>query len=490
MTDDRLSTGVEGLDQVLHGGLIPERGYMLRGEPGAGKTILALHFLTSGASEDETSLFINLEEDESDIRRNAAAVGFDLDGVAFLDLSPTSEEFVEDQSYGVFEASEVEQRPVTEKIIENVREIGPDRVVVDPVTQLRYLTSDEYQFRKQVTGFVQFLEEEDATVLFTSQVTETVPDDDLQFISHGVLDLRNRETGRMIRVPKFRGSDSKGGWHSMRITDSGMEIYPKLTPDAHKREFVPETVSSGIPEMDELLHGGIERGTVTIISGPTGVGKTSLGIQFMKEAAGRGERSVIYEFEESETTLLNRSAAINIPVKEMRERGTLAVTPIEPLSKSPNEFAQMVRAEVEERNAELLMIDGTRGYQMSLRSDEERNLDRELHSVCRYLKNMGISVLLVEETENITGDFKATSRNISYIADNVIFMRYLELDGELRKTIGVLKKRMSNFERTFREFRITEHGIKVGEPLAGLRGILQGIPDSTNRTSQDADRGE
>lgn len=476
---DRMTTGVPGLDTVLHGGLIPERGYLLRGTPGAGKTILALHFLT--ATSDDTSLFVNLEEDEGDIRRNAETLGFNVDDIQFLDLTPSSDVFIENRSYSVFEPNEVETEPIASEITEQVRSIDPDRVVIDPVTQFRYLAPDEYQFRKQVTGIMQFFEEEGVTVLFTSQATQAVPDDDLQFISHGIIDLEHSELGRSIRVPKFRGSPVADGWHGFRITESGIRVFPKLQPTEHGRDITPETISSGVPEIDELLHGGIERGTVTILSGPTGVGKTTLGAQFMKEAAGRGERSVIYQLEENAKSFLNRCAAVNIPVKEMQERGTLQFVEVEPLSVSASEFAHNVRTEVEENGAKIVMIDGTGGYQLSLVGNKS-DLVTELHSLCRYLKNMGVTAILVEEIQSITGDFHATTNNISYIADNIVFLRYLEFQGELRKTIGVLKKRMTDFERTLRQFQITEHGIKVGEPLADLRGILRGTPDIATRS--------
>jgi circadian clock protein KaiC len=198
-------------------------------------------------------------------------------------------------------------------------------VVIDPITQLRYLTPDAYQFRKEVTGLIRFFEEREATVLFTSQASDEAPDDDLQFISHGVIDLQHHDTGRSVRVPKFRGSDIQGGWHGFRITERGLQVFPKLVPEDHTREFEADTISSGIPEIDELLNGGIERGTVTILSGPSGVGKTSLGAQFMKEAAGRGVRSAIYSFEESRQTLLHRSESLAIPVEAMLERDTLTI---------------------------------------------------------------------------------------------------------------------------------------------------------------------
>lgn len=230
--------------------------------------------------------------------------------------------------------------------------------------------------------------------------------------------------------------------------------------------------------MDELLNGGLERGTVTVLSGPTGVGKTTTGTQFLKEAAGRGERSVIYLFEESKSTFFTRSEAVNIPVERMVEKDTLSVTEVEPLRRSPQEFAHAIRREVEENGTEIVMIDGVAGYQISLQGDEDE-LIAHLHALNRYLKNMGVTVIMLEEIEAITGEFTATQVGLSYLADNIVFLRHLEYQGELRKVIGVLKMRTSDFERTLREFEITEHGIKVGEPMTEMRGILSGAPEWT-----------
>jgi circadian clock protein KaiC len=473
---DRLSTGIGGLDAILHGGLIPERSYLLRGEPGTGKTILGLHYLTTGTTADETSLFINLEEKTADIKQNAASLGFDLEDIHFLDLSPKSDFFAGDQGYDIFESSEVERDPMVEEIADHVSELQPDRVFVDPITQLRYLSTDEYQFRKQALSFMRLLSEQGATVLFTTQATEDAPDDDLQFMSDGTIELGHASTGRSINVPKFRGSETESGDHGMEITNRGLEVYPELTPGEYDQEFVAESISSGVPEVDELLNGGIARGTVTVMSGPTGVGKTTTGTQFMKEAAGRGEHSVMYLFEESEATFMQRSEAVNIPVAKMRERGTLTVEEVEPLQVSPQEFAQKVRHQVEQEGADIVMIDGIAGYKLGLQGDEDE-LVTHLHAVNRYLKNMGVSVILIDEVANITGEFQATNVGISYLADNIVFFRHLEIRGEMRKVIGVLKMRTSEFERTLREFEITEHGITVGEPLTQLRGILSGTPE-------------
>jgi len=479
MTDDvaRISSGIDGFDTVLHGGFVPNRAYMVTGRPGTGKTILGLHYLTAG-SPTESRLFINLEESAEDIRANAATFGLDLGAIEFLDLSPRSDVFTDSRQYDIFGVDEVEGPELTATIEERVRECEPDRVFIDPLTQLRNLAPDDYQFRKQINGLTKFFKQQDATVLFTSQATARAPDDDLQYVSDGTIELAHSGVTRTLSVPKFRGSATESGAHSVRITDDGMSVYPVLTPGDHRQEFTAEQISAGVPEIDHILHGGIERGSVTILSGPTGVGKTTLGTQFMKEAAGRGERSVIYMFEEDKKTLLRRSKSVNIPAETMIERGTLAVEEVEPLDKSPAEFASMVRTEVEQRDTEIVMIDGIDGYRLSLQG-AEGDLERELNSLGRYLKNMGVAVILVDSTESVTGEFKPTNSGLSYLADNIVFLRYLEMQGELKKTIGILKKRSSDFERSLRQFEITQHGITVGDPLTRLRGILSGTPEFT-----------
>ena len=474
MSVERVSTGVDGLDDVLSGGLIAERTYMIRGPPGTGKTILGLQFLT--ANPEDTTLCVNFEETTENIKQNAESLGLDVSGVNFLDLSPDSDVFTETQSYDVFSPDEVESEGVTERITEAVDRYDPDRVLVDPITQLRHFSPDDYQFRKEVASFMSYLREKGATVLFSTQPTEDDPDDDLQFICDGTFSMGYAEKGRVLEVPKFRGSGFQHGKHTIDISEGGLTVYPILRPRKHETEFEAETLSSGVDGLDAMLHGGIERGAVTVISGSSGVGKTTTGSTFMTEAAKRDERSVIYLFEESMDMFLHRCNAINIPVGEMREAGNLQVEELEPLQQSADQFAANVRHEVEEENADVVMIDGLSGYRLSIRGDDD-DLVRELHSLCRYCKNMGVTVIITDDVQGVTGEFEPTSARISYLADNILFLRYLELGGELRKAAGVLKKRASDFERTLREFRITEEGVKVDEPLKGLRGILTGTPE-------------
>lgn len=470
----RVDSGVNGLDEVLCGGFIKGRAYLVRGGPGTGKTILGLHFLTAGARQAERCLFITLGEPEGQLRQNGAAVGLDLEQVKFLDLSPTPEFFAEAQSYDIFSPAEVELEPTTRRIVEEIETFRPERVFLDAMTQFRYLSAEPFQFFKQVLSFLRFLVAQGATILFTSEGSPTAPDEDLQFMADGVIALEATTQGRGLNVTKFRGSCFLDGWHSLRLASTGMEIFPRLVPELPQRELEAEILSSGVPELDELLHGGIEQGTVTIISGPSGVGKTTLCLQFVKEAAGRGEHSIAYTFEESVGMIQRRCDAINLPVRSMLERGTLSLQQVEPLRFSPEEFYRLVLREIEAKGARMVMIDSVAGFRLALRGED---LVSDLHVLCRELRNRGITVLMVDEVESITGEFQATEAGLGYLADNIVFLRYLEVNGGLRKAIGVLKKRLGDFEKTLREIEITRYGLKVGEPLTGLHGILTGTPE-------------
>ncbi|MBD3882021.1 AAA family ATPase [Phormidium tenue FACHB-886] len=474
MQQERLSSGVFGLDQILRGGLIPQQAYLVRGNPGTGKTILGLEFLAAGTARSENTLFIALGETEAQVCVNARKLGFDADAINFLDLTPNSSFFSEVETYDIFSAAEVEREPITQRIVEQVRQLQPKRVFVDAVTQLRYLSTDVFQFRKQMLSFIRFLLEQGATVLLASESSEAASDDDLQFMSDGVIHLYHANNSRSLQVSKFRGSDFRAGIHTLRLTDSGMKVFPRLQPEVYRQDFETEAIVSGVPALDALMGGGIERGTTTLFTGSSGTGKTTIGAQFVKAAASRGERSVLYMFEEQTDILLRRCESVNIPVHEMIKRETFSLVPIEPLRFSPDEFADLVRQEVEQKHARLVMIDSVAGYRLSVQGAD---LVKHLHALCKYLQNMGVTVILINEVEQITGDFKATELGISYLADNIVFFRYLEIDGEMRKAIGVLKKRLSDFERTLRELSITSEGIKVGEPLARLRGLLSGMPE-------------
>ncbi len=445
----------------------------MRGDPGCGKTTLGLHFLCAGAAKNEATLFISLGEPQEHIYANAASIGLDLKDVAFLDLSVNTKFFTEMERYDPLESFETEGGSITQKIIRQIEQLMPQRVFLDTMTQLPIISPDLYQFRRQVLAFLNFLTEQEATVLYTSECSDTSADEDLQAISDGTINLISTTSGRKLFISKFRGSGYRPGQHAMRLTEQGLEIFPRLPLRTYTRSFEAEQVSSGMLELDMLLHGGVTRETITLVTGPTGVGKTTLGLQFMREAASRGERSLICLFEEWEEMLLERSEAISIPVRAMREAGSLFIEQVEPLYYTADEFAYLIRKEVEEKRISMVMIDSIAGYRLSVQGDDLAN---QLHRLCKYLQNVGVTVMLINEIEEIGSDFKVTDLAISYMADNVIFLRYVESQGELHKAVGVLKKRLTDFEKAMREFEITRYGIKIGRPLTELRGMLGKVP--------------
>ncbi len=474
MTDstDRIGTGVAGLDEILHGGLLPGRACMVRGGPGAGKTTLGLHFLSNGTPD--TGVFVTLGETEHQLRRNAELNGFSMEGVAVLDLSPGISESADQDSYNLLESWEVEGGAIHDQVLRYARTHRPERIFIDSLSELRFLSPDTFQFRKQVLSLLRQLTDEGITVMFTAEQGGP-SDEDLQFLSDGVLQLEQLPSGRVCSVSKLRGSGYADGRHYYDLGAGGMAVYPRLLPGEHSADFVHEMIASGVPALDTMMGGGIHRGTVTVISGPTGVGKTTLAAHYMRQAAARGERSVIYSFDEHRTTFLQRSEQIGLPMQEILDSGRLHFQDVEPLEFDPDRFALVVREEVEQRGARIVMLDSMSGYQQSMRGDDP--LER-VHALCRYLVNMGVTVLLLNEVHAIaSSELQVSEHGVSYLADTILLLRYIELDGELRKTVGMLKKRTGDFEKTLREMTITGQGLHVGEQLRGMRGILTGIPE-------------
>lgn len=471
----RVLTDINGLDVILCDGFIENRAYLVRGQAGTGKTTLGLHFLTAEKAKKRKNLFITFGESPKQICANAEAINIDTSSIDFLDLSPSSKFFSELESYDIFTSAEVERAPITKAITDALDALEPARVFIDAMTQLQYLSNDAYDFRRYILSFLRYLMERDTTILFTSEETGSVSDEDLQFIADGVIHLKQELGRRALRVVKFRGSDFIGDFHTMRLTEEGMVVFPRLIePQESERDFLLEYVASGIAEIDEMLHGGLERGTVSLITGPTGVGKTTFGIQFMKEAAGRGARSVIYSFEEDETTILKRCKGINIPVYEMIKNGNLEIVQIEPLQLTADEFVHMIRHEVEDNDTSIIMIDSIAGYKLSMQGDD---LIKYLHILTKYLRIKGVTVILINEVHQLADPIRATEAEVSYLMDSIIYMRYIEQDGELLRAIGVLKKRISDFEKSMRMFKFGSYGISVSKPLKELRGLLTGNPD-------------
>ncbi|WP_312910322.1 ATPase domain-containing protein [Natronosalvus caseinilyticus] len=471
-----IRSGIDGLDTLLNGGLVRGRMYLVQGEPGTGKTLLGMHFLEAGLGEGETVLCIHGEESQEEIVSNGLAVGIDVSDAEFLDLGPESDFFTQDEAYDLVHPSDLEQEQYTRDVHDAIKEIDPTRVVLDPITQLRYVESSGYQFRKRMLAFMRFLKQRDITVVATAPTAyDEKSDAEVRSLSDGIIELTRGVDGRRITPAKHRALGQMEGEHGLEIRQNGIEVYPDVVPVHEETTFDPTPLRSGVGELDDLLEGGFEQRTVTFISGPSGVGKTTLGTQFMVQAIEEGMTCAAYLFEEGLETYCHRTRSIGFPIDELRESGTLTIEQVEPLTLSNEEFAHRIIEQVETQGTDVVFIDGIDGYTISVQG-EESELIRKLHGLTRYLKNEGVTVIFTNEISEITGISTATSPNISYLADNLTFMSYVELDGRLRKVIGVLKKRTGGFEHSLREFEITDDGIRVGDPLSGLHGVLQGNP--------------
>lgn len=466
----KISTGIAGLDEILSGGLIPGFGYLVRGGPGTGKTILGLHFLHEGIKNGENVLFISLEHPERTLRKAYKSLPLDLDKMPFLDLTPTQEFLGQDELYNVFEPIHVEE-PTGPKIIKAIDSIKPTRVFLDGMTQLRSLTPNEFQFRKQIMAFLRYLSDQNISFMFSAEAYSTASDSYLQFISDGIISLEHEAEQRSVWIRKVFGSGFLEGYHSLKITKDGLQVFPALFPKFYKRDFTKEPISFGIPGFDQMLNGGIERGTSTIISGPSGIGKTTLGMQLLNEAATRGEYGVLYSFEEDPKSIIVRCKSLGND--KCGDADNIKIERVEPLDYSAEEFSLMVRRQVEEMNARIIVIDSVAGYKMALKG---KDLGSRLQSLSTYLRNMGVNLVLINEIEQVTGNFKFTEAGISYMVDNIVILRYIELDGLVKKAISIFKKRLSSYDPSIREFRMTEKGIIIEESLKGLRGLLTGIP--------------
>jgi circadian clock protein KaiC len=289
-----------------------------------------------------------------------------------------------------------------------------------------------------------------------------------------VITLDTTPECRTVAVSKLRGSSFRRGQHFYEISDDGLTVWPTLVPGELEQTPGTGKLSSGVPELNEMLDGGLDEGTVTILSGPTGVGKTTTGVQFLTQAALDDKQAVLFQFEEARRTLRKRADAVGIPLQRVLDSGKLSVVDIDPDEYTVGEFEHMVRQAVAD-GTELVMIDGSRGFQQNLRGLEDPT--SALLRVGRFLRTAGVSTILINEIHNVTGEFRATEERTSNLADNIVFLRHVEYRGEMRKVIGTLKMRTSDFERSLREFEITPEGIRVGEPLGELRGILTGTPE-------------
>ncbi len=474
---DRITTGVPGLDDILRGGLPKHRLYLVEGTPGTGKTTLALQFLMEGVRNGESVLYLTLSETRKEILDVAESHHWNLDGIEIYEFESLQKQ-IEQEDYTVFHPAEVELANTTRLILTHVEKISPTRIVFDSLSELRLLSENPLRYRREILGLKHFFAGRQCTVLLLDDRTPQQMDLQLQSISHGVLRLERADsdygvTRRRMQVLKMRGVKFREGFHDYAIQTGGLAIYPRLIAAEHKAGFTSQLLSSGIAAFDSLLGGGLEHGTSTLLMGPAGAGKSTIAAQFACSAAEQGERSTLYLFEENRDTFLARSAGLRMKVDEYLQQGIMRVEQVDPTERSPGEFAYMIRKAVEQGGARVVVIDSLNGYINAM--PDERSLVIQLHEVLTYLGQQGVVTILVMAQFGLVGRNEAPVE-ISYVADNVILLRYFESHGEVRQAVSVLKKRRAGHERTVRELSFSGNGVHVGEVLREFSGVLTGVP--------------
>jgi circadian clock protein KaiC len=480
MTEDVgvAASGIEGLDYILKGGFPKNHVYLIQGDPGVGKTTLSLQFLLEGARAGETGLYVTMSESVRDLHAVARSHGWDLSSIQLFEHLVGEDELSEEDST-IFEPSEIQLGPAIKRILAKIDEVKPQRVVLDSLSEIRLLAQSSLRYRKQVLALKQFFGGRSITALLLDDRTSEVKDIQLQSVPHGVVELErytpNYGTSRRrLQIVKIRGLHFRAGYHDFNIVTGGMIVYPRLVAAESRHRLMQSSLPSGLPELDHLLHGGIDRGTSTLLMGPAGSGKSSLATQYVVAAALRGEPSAFFTFDESLTTFFNRSDAIGYDLTRLVAAGNIAVHQVDPAELQPGEFAHLVRDAVRQRGIRVLVIDSLNGYLNAMQEDKDLLL--HLHELLSFLGQHGVATILVYAQHGLLGSHMSTSVDISYLADCVIVTRFYESQGEVCKAISVIKKRSGSHETGIRAMTLTGGGMKIGGPLRQLRGILSGTP--------------
>jgi circadian clock protein KaiC len=487
---ERSRTGIPGLDDVLNGGLIPHRLYLVEGNPGAGKTTLALQYLLEGIKNGEKCLYITLSETKEELLAGAASHGWSLDGIEIIELIAEEKDLDGKTQVTMYHPSEVELNETTKKVLDAVVRVNPRRVVFDSLSELRLLAQNSLRYRRQILALKQFFIGRSCTVLLLDDKTADGSDLQLQSIAHGVISLEHLSpvygaARRRLRVLKFRGTDFRGGFHDFRIMAGGLQVYPRLVASEHSEAFPPGRIKSSVTALDNLLGGGPDRGTSTLLMGPAGSGKSTIAVQYAVAAADRGDHAVIFAFDERIATLEARTASLGIKFKEGAEAGQVRLHQIDPAEVSPGEFGWLVRRAVDTDGAKVVVIDSLNGYMNAM--PEEKFLTAQLHELLTYLGRKGVTTLMVVAQHGMVGSHMQSPVDTSYLADSVVLLRYFEYAGKVKKAISVVKKRSGAHEESIRELRFDSNGIHLSEPLTQFRGILTGVPMETKSDNSDSD---
>lgn len=482
----RCNSGCPGLDEVLGGGLPLGHVYLLEGEPGTGKTTIALQFAAEGARNNENVLYVTLSESRDELLLVARNHRLPVDSVKIVELKPSDEDLKPEGQYTVFHSAEVELTDRVQNIIAEIRRHEPDRLIIDALSEIRMLAKDPLRYRRQILSLKEAIAPS-CTVLLLDDRSSRQIDLELHSIVHGVIVLAKiqREYGktrRRLEVTKLRGSAFREGYHDYQIREGGVVLFPRLIAAEYvETASKQEQVQSGINELDELVGGGLERGTSTLLIGPAGCGKTTIALRWLISAAERGETTAAFIFEETINTLMGRMGGLGMDLAKHIKSGLVRIDHLDPAEMSPGEFVEKVRECVEKANARTIVIDSLNGFLQSMPG--EQFLALHLHELLTYLNNRGVVTLMVLAQMGMIGHGMQTPVDVSYLADNILLLRYFEAHGEVRQAISMIKKRSGPHEHSIRELRLAPQGIRVGQPLKDFQGVLTGTPFWITKTN-------
>jgi len=475
-SDPRLwiPTGVEGLDDVLGGGLPRNRIHLVEGDPGTGKTTLALQFLLEGVRLGEPGLYVTLSETKDELIAVAHSHGWSLDALTICELTVPEETLKPESQYTLFHPSEVELGETTKSVLDEVERVQPVRLVFDSLSEMRLLARDPLRFRRQILALKQFFIGRQCTVvLLDDRASEVSSLATAVILLEHLAPVYGAER-RRLRVQKVRGTKFRGGYHDFIIRTGGLQIFPRLVAAEHRHTLTPRPLSSGIPQFDALLGGGLDRGTSTLLMGPAGAGKSSLASQYASAAADRGERAAMFFFDESRAVFLVRADGLGMSLRRHVDAGRITLRQVDPAELSPGEFVSAVREVVEREAPSVVVIDSLNGYLNAM--PEEQFLTLQLHELLAYLAHHDIVTIFVVAQHGLVGTGMQTVIDVSYLADTVVIFRYFEADATVRQAVSVLKKRTGHHERTIRELLLAPGTITVGDPLHRFEGVLTGVP--------------
>jgi circadian clock protein KaiC len=479
--DQRCASGVSGLDEVLSDGLPSNCFYLIQGDPGSGKTTLALQFLLEGVRRGEKTLYITLSETKEELLKVARSHGWSLEAIPLFELSAIESLVRPDAHTTVFHPSELELTKVSSLLMEEIRKTQPARIVFDSLSEFRLMAETALRYRRQLLNLKQEFAKYHSTVLLLDDKMDNSrigADPHVLSLTHGVIELEQLSpdygrSRRRLRVLKLRGVRFREGYHDYSIEKGGLRVFPRIVAAEHRAEFSHEPVSSGHPDLDALLGGGLDRGTTTLIMGAAGTGKSTLAMQYAAQMAGRGESGLLFAFDEVRDIVLARATALGLDFERHVESGLINVQQVDPAELSPGEFGMRVRLGVE-TGCKLVIIDSLNGYMNAMPG--EKYLTNQLHELAAYLNQRGVVTIFILALHGLVGPAEAPV-DLSYLADTVMSVRYFEAGGAVKQALSVIKKRSGHHEKTIREFRLESGlGLRIGPPLTQFHGVLTGAP--------------